>query len=80
MGPSMKHFMVRPRSRRGWLLMIVFLSLVVAGVWPVVSLFNRTSLWWGLPSIVVWTYAIVAGCWVTMLIANRWLGGQDHDV
>ncbi len=76
----MKHFVVHPTSRRGWLVTLAFALLVMAGIWPVVALFNRDDLWFGLPPIAILTYAIVVGCWVTMLVANRLLVGGERDV
>lgn len=74
----MKHFIVRPRSRGGWLLALSFVALIAMGIWPVIGWFNQPKLWLGLPWIAVWTYVIVIGCWVVMLIANRWLKGTSH--
>ncbi|WP_110668169.1 hypothetical protein [Salinicola halophilus] len=76
----MKHFVVHPRSRRGWCLALAFALLISAGIWPVVAAFNRAELWFGLPPLAVLTYAIVTGCWLTMLIANRLLRRSDSDV
>ncbi|WP_110648923.1 hypothetical protein [Salinicola peritrichatus] len=75
----MKHFVVRPRSRGGWLLTVLFMALIGMGIWPVIGWFNQPKLWLGLPWIAVWTYVIVIGCWVVMLIANRWLKGTSDD-
>ncbi|OLO03873.1 MULTISPECIES: hypothetical protein [Salinicola] len=75
----MKHYVVRPRSGKGWLLTLAFVVLIAAGIWPVIGLFNRAQPWLGLPPIAVWTYVIVLGCWLVMLIANRCIKVASHD-
>ncbi|WP_353981742.1 hypothetical protein [Salinicola endophyticus] len=74
----MKHFVVRPRSAAGWGLLLLFLGLIGMGLWPVVAGVNRARLAFGLPWLALWAYAIVAGCWVAMLLGNRWLARRGR--
>ena len=75
----MKHYVVRPRSGKGWILTLAFVALIALGLWPVIGWFNQPRLWLGLPWLAIWTYVIVLGCWLVMLLANRWLRVSSHD-
>ncbi len=48
-----------PRSRRGWVFLGVFVVVILLGSWPVVPLFNRNALVFGMPLLMVWSVAIV---------------------
>lgn len=75
----MQHFLVLPTSRAGWGLLIAFVTLVVAGSWPVISWVNRATLVMGLPLLVVWSYVIIFACVAVMLIGNRIVERDDHE-
>lgn len=77
----MSRFVVLPTSRAGWGLLLVFITVIAAGVWPVIGWVNRAVLVLGLPLLVVWSYVIIFACVAVMLIANRVLerGEDEHD-
>ncbi|GEK74495.1 MULTISPECIES: hypothetical protein [Halomonas] len=72
---------VLPTSRAGWGLLIAFVALVAAGIWPVIGWVNRAVLVLGLPLLVVWSYVVIFACFAVMLIANRVLERKEgeHD-
>ncbi|MDQ7734954.1 hypothetical protein QT231_19815 [Halomonas sp. SpR1] len=75
----MGRLLVLPTSRAGWGLLIAFVVLVLAGIWPVIGLVNRATLVMGLPLIVVWSYLVIFACVVVMLIGNRIVERDDHE-
>ncbi|MBT2785622.1 MULTISPECIES: hypothetical protein [unclassified Halomonas] len=75
----MGRLLVLPTSRAGWGLLIAFVVLVLAGIWPVIGMVNRATLVMGLPLIVVWSYLVIFACVVVMLIGNRIVERDDHE-
>lgn len=75
----MRRLIVLPTSRAGWGLLIAFVSLVLAGTWPVIGLVNRATLVMGLPLLVVWSYVVIFACVAVMLIGNRIVERDDHE-
>ncbi|MDQ7728618.1 hypothetical protein [Halomonas sp. SpR8] len=75
----MGRLFVLPTSRAGWGLLIAFVALVLAGIWPVIGWVNRATLVMGLPLIVVWSYLVIFACVVVMLIGNRIVERDDHE-
>ncbi|GHC35182.1 hypothetical protein [Aidingimonas halophila] len=77
----MSRLVVLPTSRAGWWLLIAFLAVVAAGIWPVISWVNHAILILGLPLLVVWSYVVIFACFGVMLIANRVLERKEdrHD-
>lgn len=75
----MRHPFVLPTSRAGWGLLIAFVVCVLAGIWPVIGLFNRAALLFGLPLLIVWSYVIIFACVGVMLIGNRIVEGDGHE-
>lgn len=75
----MGRLLVLPTSRAGWGLLIAFVALVLAGIWPVIGLMNRATLVMGLPLMVVWSYLVIFACVVVMLIGNRIVERDDHE-
>ncbi|MDR5860410.1 hypothetical protein FZZ93_14590 [Halomonas eurihalina] len=77
----MSRLVVLPTSRAGWVLLIVFVAVVAAGIWPVIGWVNRAVLVLGLPLLVVWSYLVIFACFAVMLIANRVLERKEdhHD-
>ena len=75
----MRRLIVLPTSRAGWVLLIAFVALVMAGTWPIIGLVNRATLVLGLPLMVVWSYLVIFACVVVMLIGNRIVERDDHE-
>ncbi|BBI63363.1 hypothetical protein [Vreelandella sulfidaeris] len=75
----MRRLIVLPTSRAGWVLLIAFVALVMAGTWPIIGLVNRATLVLGLPLMVVWSYLVIFSCVVVMLIGNRIVERDDHE-
>lgn len=75
----MRHPFVLPTSCAGWGLLIAFVVCVLAGIWPVIGLFNRAALLFGLPLLIVWSYVIIFACVGVMLIGNRIVEGDGHE-
>ncbi|MBT2774177.1 hypothetical protein J7J47_18285 [Halomonas sp. ISL-60] len=75
----MGRLLVLPTSRAGWGLLIAFVVLVLAGIWPVIGMVNRATLVMGLPLIVVWSYLVIFACVVVMLIGNCIVERDDHE-
>ncbi|MFG6667037.1 hypothetical protein ACGK9R_07995 [Halomonas sp. HNIBRBA4712] len=75
----MRQRFVLPTSRAGWGLLAAFVGLVLAGTWPVIGLFNRVVLLFGLPLMIVWSYVIIFACVAVMLIGNRIVEGDGHE-
>ncbi|MFG6137361.1 hypothetical protein [Halomonas sp. B23F22_10] len=70
---------VLPTSRAGWGLLIAFIAVVAAGIWPVIGWVNRSVLVMGLPLLVVWSYVVIFACFAVMLIANRVLARKERE-
>lgn len=68
---------VTPSTWRGWCLLLVFLLLVVMGIWPVIGWVNQQPMSWGMPPLIVWSYLIIFACSAAMLLGNRLLAGRD---
>lgn len=62
--------LVVPTSPRGWLVLAAAVAVFAAGVWPVIALVNQARLVLGLPALVAWSYLILVGCTLTMLLGN----------
>ena len=75
----MSRLVVLPTSRAGWALLIAFVAVVAAGVWPVIGWVNRAMLVLGLPLLVVWSYVVIFVCFAVMLIANRVLEHKEDE-
>jgi hypothetical protein len=60
-----------PRSRRGWVFVGVFVAVVLLGSWPIIPLFNRNVLVFGMPLLMVWSVAIVFLTSFTMWLSGR---------
>lgn len=75
----MKRWIVLPTTAAGWLLLLAFVAIVAAGVWPVIGWVNRAVLVLGVPLIVVWSYAIIFASVVLMLVANHFLEKGNHE-
>ncbi|OBX35943.1 hypothetical protein VO226_09880 [Halomonas elongata] len=75
----MSRLVVLPTSRAGWVLLIVFVAVVAAGIWPVIGWVNRAVLVLGLPLLVVWSYVVIFACFAVMLIANRVLEYKEDE-
>ncbi|MGP8291072.1 hypothetical protein [Vreelandella zhanjiangensis] len=75
----MRRLFVLPTSRAGWGLLAAFICLVVAGTWPVIGLLNRAMLVFGIPLMIVWSYAIIFACVGVMLLGNRIVERDDHE-
>ncbi|CBV42830.1 hypothetical protein [Halomonas elongata] len=75
----MSRLVVLPTSRAGWVLLIVFVAVVAAGIWPVIGWVNRAVLVLGLPLLVVWSYVVIFACFAVMLIANRVLEHKEDE-
>lgn len=55
---TMKAKVKLPKSRRGWVFLGLFVAVILPGNWPVVPLFNRNVLLFGLPLMTVWSLVI----------------------
>lgn len=75
----MRRLFVLPTSRAGWGLLIAFVTLVLAGTWPVIGLVNRATLVMGLPLMVVWSYLVIFACVAVMLVGNRIIERDGHE-
>ncbi len=77
----MSRLVVLPTCRAGWALLVAFIAMVAAGIWPVIGWVNRAVLILGLPLLVVWSYVVIFACFAVMLIANRVLERKEdhHD-
>lgn len=75
----MRRFIVLPTSKAGWGLLIAFVALVLAGIWPVIGLVNRATLVMGLPLMVVWSYLVIFACVAVMLVGNRIVERDDYE-
>ena|GEM_PF-1393004 len=62
--------LVVPSTWRGWSLLVIFLLLVVMGIWPVIGWINQQTLLWGMPSLIIWSYLIIFACSGAMLLGN----------
>tara|TARA_B100000678_G_C18091443_1_gene454901 strand:+ start:178 stop:480 length:303 start_codon:yes stop_codon:yes gene_type:complete len=74
----MSSSLVVPASLRGWLVLVAAVAVFAAGIWPVIALVNQARLVLGLPALVAWSYLILVGCTLTMLLGNRLLH-RDQD-
>lgn len=75
----MRRLFVLPTSRAGWGLLIAFVTLVLAGTWPVIGLVNRATLVMGLPLMVVWSYLVIFACVAVMVVGNRIIERDGHE-
>lgn len=71
MGEGMKAKVKLPRSRRGWVFLGVFVGVILLGSWPVIPLFSRDVLVFGLPLLMVWSCVIVFLSTFVMWLSNR---------
>lgn len=75
----MRSTFVRPSSWKGWLVLVAFISVIVAGIWPVVGWVNQAVLVLGLPKLLVWSYIVLMCCTLVMWLGNMLVGEGDHD-
>ncbi len=75
----MSSSLVVPASLRGWLVLVAAVAVFAAGIWPVIALVNQARLVLGLPALVAWSYLILVGCTLTMLLGNRLLHRGQHE-
>lgn len=75
----MKQGVVLPTTGRGWVLLVLFIGVIAAGCWPLITLVNRAQVAFGLPLIAVWAYAIMLASVALMVIANRLLGAGERE-
>lgn len=48
-----------PRTRLGWLFLVLFVVNVMIGSWPIIPLFNQNVVVLGLPLLILWSYIVV---------------------
>ncbi|ALM51086.1 hypothetical protein [Halomonas huangheensis] len=75
----MRSTFVRPSSWKGWLMLVAFISVIVAGIWPVVGWVNQAVLVLGLPKLLVWSYIVLMCCTLVMWLGNMLVGEGEHD-
>ncbi|USZ50173.1 hypothetical protein [Halomonas sp. DN3] len=75
----MSSSLVVPTSLRGWLVLAASVAVFAAGIWPVIALVNQARLVLGLPALVAWSYLILVGCTLTMLLGNRLLHRRQDE-
>ena len=70
---------VRPASWRGWLVLVCFVAVIIAGIWPVIGWINHPTLVAGLPAVAAWSYLIIFACCGVMALGNRLVAEEDGD-
>ncbi|WP_136246947.1 hypothetical protein [Halomonas borealis] len=75
----MSRLVVLPTSRAGWGLLLAFMAVIAAGIWPVIGWVNRAVLFLGLPLLVVWSYLVIVACVAVMLVANRLIERREDE-
>lgn len=73
----MHHRLIFPATRTGKAMLVLFMAVILAGLWPVVLLVNRAALILGLPLIAAWSCLIILASSGVMLLANRLLPLPD---
>jgi hypothetical protein len=68
---GMKAKLRLPRTRLGWLFLVLFVVNVLIGSWPVIPLFNQNTIVLGLPLLILWSYIIVFTTVFLMWLATR---------
>lgn len=74
----MRRGVVHPTSAAGWVLLVAFIAVIAAGIWPVIGWVNHAALLFGLPLLVLWSYLIIIACVLLMLVANHFVE-RDAD-
>ncbi|QEM83396.1 hypothetical protein [Halomonas binhaiensis] len=75
----MRPTFVRPTSWRGWLVLIGFVSVILAGIWPVIGWVNQAVLVAGMPKLLVWSYVVLLSCSLMMWLGNLLIGERGDD-
>ncbi|GHB19850.1 hypothetical protein [Salinicola rhizosphaerae] len=73
----MNHRLIVPATKAGKTMLVLFVAVILAGVWPVVLLANQAALLLGLPLIAAWSCLIILASSGVMLLANRLLPLPD---
>lgn len=68
-----------PRTARGWISLSIIVVVILAGIWPIIPLFNTDTLIFGMPLLMVWAIVILFISTAAMVIVNR-LTGDMGDV
>ncbi|WP_156290594.1 hypothetical protein [Oceanobacillus salinisoli] len=72
----MKATFKRPKTSKGWLSLGLIAFIILLGSWPVIHLFNREVIVFGLPLLMVWSIVLIFLTTFTMLFINK-IGGVD---
>lgn len=65
-----------PKTNKGWFGLVVISTIVILGIWPVISFFNQELIFLGLPLIMVWSVGLIVITSGTLMVLNK-MGVND---
>ncbi|HWO78519.1 MAG TPA: hypothetical protein VNM69_21860 [Bacillus sp. (in: firmicutes)] len=70
----MKATFKRPKSAKEWLSFSLIVFVILLGSWPVIPIFNKEVIVFGMPLIMTWSVFIIFLTTFIMWLINR-IGG-----
>ncbi|WP_080872806.1 hypothetical protein [Oceanobacillus timonensis] len=65
-----------PKTKRGWISVGLIIFVISLGSWPVIHLFDKEIILFGMPLLMVWSIAIILLTTLAMIIIDK-IGGRD---
>lgn len=64
-----------PANKKQWFSLCFIIFTIMLGSWPIISLFNTTTIIFGVPILIVWSIFIIFFTTFVLWLINK-IGGQ----
>ncbi|GGJ42036.1 hypothetical protein [Virgibacillus salexigens] len=70
----MKSTFMLPKTRKGWISLALIVFVIILGSWPVIPFFNKETIVFGMPMLMLWSIVIIVITTSTLWFINK-IGG-----
>lgn len=72
----MKNTFKLPKTGKGWFSVILVAIVIALGSWPIINLFNKELIIFGMPLLMFWSIVLIFLSSLVMLFID-YIGGAD---
>lgn len=72
----MKNTFKLPKTGKGWFSVILIFIVIILGIWPVINIFNKEVIFFGMPLLMFWSVVLIFLTTIVMIFID-YIGGAD---
>lgn len=63
-----------PKTGKGWFGLSLIIFDLIIGCWPIILLFNKKTIVFGMPIMMTWSILVIIFTTLTLLVLNKMEG------